>query len=187
MGGDVRELQIQPLYGGHLLAKILPFVTSGGEYAGRLTQFDTHGSDITYLATDLAPFLLSLLGAFPLLAIARRRRSAVLFGPGVVLATAPLASLTGDLYESGSIVVSATVGSLPFGGAAGNPEAIRHDDLLALLGQFQERFPADQALWASLVIASFMAGWMIGNTILLAAWRLNERIVRARTGEARVA
>ena len=183
----MRELQIQPLYGGLLLAKVLPFVRSGGEYAGRLTQFDTHGSDLTYLATDLAPFLLSLLGAFPLLAMARRKRSAVIFGAGVVLASAPLVSLTGDLYESGSIVVTAGVGALPSSGAAGNPEAIRHDDLLALLGQFEERFPDDQILWASIIAASFVVGWMIGNTILLAAWRINERIVRARAGVPRVA
>ena len=186
-GGDVRELQIQPLYGGLLLAKVLPFVRSGGEYAGRLTQFDTRGSDLTYLATDLAPFLLTLLGAFPLLAMARRRKSAVILGAGLVLASAPLVSLTGDLYEMGSIVVTAGVGALPVWGAVGDPEAIRSDDLLALLGQFAERLTEDRTLWASIIIASFVVGWMIGNAILLAAWRLNERIVKTRAGVPRVA
>ncbi|MDP9122753.1 MAG: hypothetical protein M3O15_15515, partial [Acidobacteriota bacterium] len=62
-GGTVTRLEIDPLYGGALLARVLPFVAAGrsGPYAGRLSGFDTHGSDLTYLATDLGPFILALL------------------------------------------------------------------------------------------------------------------------------
>src|SRR5262249_20119331 len=60
-GGTVSRLEIDPLYGGSLWARIFPFVTSGSEYAGRLSGFDTGGSDAVYLATDLGPFLLTLV------------------------------------------------------------------------------------------------------------------------------
>jgi hypothetical protein len=43
----VWRLEIDPLYGGALLARWLPFVEAGGEYAGRLSGFDTAGSDAT--------------------------------------------------------------------------------------------------------------------------------------------
>jgi len=36
-GGEVTRLEIAPQYGGALLARIFPFVVSGGEYAGRLS------------------------------------------------------------------------------------------------------------------------------------------------------
>ena len=60
-GGTVTRLEIAPLYGGALLARIFPFVVPGGDYAGRLSGFDTRGNDLVYLATDLAPFVLTLL------------------------------------------------------------------------------------------------------------------------------
>ncbi len=59
-GGEVTRLQIAPLYGGALLARLLPFVAAGGAYAGRLAGFDTRGSDLVYLATDLGPYLLTV-------------------------------------------------------------------------------------------------------------------------------
>ena len=61
LGGRVDELEIQAMYGGALLERVFPFVRAGGEYAGRLTGFDTGGSDLVYLATVATPFLLSLL------------------------------------------------------------------------------------------------------------------------------
>src|SRR5258708_7146966 len=48
-GGEVRRLEIAPLYGGTALARLLPFVAAGGDYAGRLSGFDTRGSDLVYL------------------------------------------------------------------------------------------------------------------------------------------
>jgi len=45
-GGTVTELEIQAHYFGGVLSKFFPWVTTGGDYAGRLTGFDTHGSDL---------------------------------------------------------------------------------------------------------------------------------------------
>jgi hypothetical protein len=76
-GGSVTELQIAPEYGGALFARFLPFVVGNSEYAGRLSGFDTHGSDVIYLATDALPFLLTVFFGVPLLkACARGRRAA---------------------------------------------------------------------------------------------------------------
>ena len=79
-GGSITALELQPIYGGHLLAEIFPFVVPGGEYAGRLTEFDTYGSDSTYLAADFAPYLLAILGV-PLLRLCALRRRPILFAP----------------------------------------------------------------------------------------------------------
>ena len=66
-GGTVRELQLSARYGGHLLARVFDFVRVEGEYAGRLSGFDTRGNDWIYLATDLGPFALTLFpGAWAL-------------------------------------------------------------------------------------------------------------------------
>src|SRR6185503_3402963 len=105
-GGGVTRLEVAPLYGGALLARLFPWVVAGGEYAGRLSGFDTRGSDAIYLATDLAPFLLTLFpGVWALRRAARARRPA-LFGAAVPLALAPFVSLGGDAYEIGSILVT---------------------------------------------------------------------------------
>ena len=40
-GGTVSELELSPLYGAAMLQKIFPFIVVGGEYAGRVTGFDT--------------------------------------------------------------------------------------------------------------------------------------------------
>lgn len=105
-GGEVRRLEIAPLYGGAVLARVLPFVAAGGEYAGRLSGFDTHGSDLVYLATDLGPFLLTLVPGVWWLRRAARARRPFAFGASLPVALAPLLSLTGDAYEIGSIVVT---------------------------------------------------------------------------------
>ena len=59
-GGEVSRLEISGIYGGGLLARVLPFVATGTDYAGRLSGFDTAGSDLVYLATVLGPYLLTL-------------------------------------------------------------------------------------------------------------------------------
>src|SRR5436309_4033870 len=134
-GGEVQELMIQPLYGGRVLEKLFPFVRAGGGYAGRLTRFTTRGSDLIYLSTDLAPFLLTVLGAIPLLRAARKRSSVTLFGPGTVLAVAPLVSLTGDLYEIGSILVGSGLRALSPDLYGESVVTLRHDDLPVLLSE----------------------------------------------------
>jgi hypothetical protein len=104
-GGEVSRLDIDPLYGAHWLSRLFPFVQPGGTYAGRLSGFDTRGSDWIYLATDLAPFVLTLLPGFWWLRRAARAGNPVAFGAALPMAFAPLVSLTGDAYEIGSLAV----------------------------------------------------------------------------------
>jgi len=104
-GGSVSRLEIEALYGGALLARIFPFVVSGSDYAGRLSGFDTHGSDLVYLVTDLAPFLVCSLPAVFFLRRAGRRARPFCFAALLPWALAPFLSLTGDAYEIGSLAV----------------------------------------------------------------------------------
>jgi hypothetical protein len=101
-GGIVTRLEISPLYGGSWFARLVPWITSGGEYAGRLSGFRPAG-DLSYLATVLAPLLvLCPLGSAVARAAVRRHR-ALLFGVGLGAALQPIAALTGDAYEAASI------------------------------------------------------------------------------------
>lgn len=103
-GGEVHELQIRAIYGGELLARFFPFVTPGGEMAGRLSGFDTGGSELCYALTVLMPFLPGLLG-FTFLALAARWGGALLYGAAMPWAAAPLVALPGDMYELGSLAL----------------------------------------------------------------------------------
>jgi len=105
-GGEVTRLEIAPEYGGRFLAGWLPWVAAGSEYAGQLTGFDTRGSDLRYLATDLGPFLLTLFPGVWALRRAARRGLVWAWGGSLPFALAPFLSLTGDAYEMGSIVVT---------------------------------------------------------------------------------
>jgi len=104
-GGEVSRLEIDPLYGADALARIFPFVSPGGAYAGRLSGFDTRGSDWIYWLTDLAPFALALFPGFWWLRKAARAGRAGIFGAALPTACAPLLSLSGDAYEMGSLAV----------------------------------------------------------------------------------
>ncbi len=105
-GGAVARLEIAPLYGGAVLARLLPFVVAGCDYAARLSGFDTRGNDWIYLATDLAPFLLTVLPGVWLWRLSARRHWSLAFGLALPLAMAPFLSLTGDAYEIGSLLVT---------------------------------------------------------------------------------
>jgi hypothetical protein len=104
-GGGVSRLEIDSMYGGALLARIFPFVVSGSEYAGRLSGFDTRGSDWIYLATDVGPFVLTIFPGVWWMRRAAASRRAFAFGASLPFAMAPFLSLTGDAYEIGSILV----------------------------------------------------------------------------------
>jgi hypothetical protein len=113
-GGTVTRLEIDPLYGAALLQKVFPFVAVGSAYAGQLTGFNTHGNDLTYLATDFCPFMLTILVGIPLLRSVPRDASRPLlacakFGAALPIAYAPFMSIAGDYYEMGSIIVSRCV------------------------------------------------------------------------------
>jgi len=133
-GGTVSELEIRPVYGGALLAKVFPFVVSGGEYAGRLSGFDTRGSDLVYLATDATPYLLTLLIGVPALRLCAGRSRPLLFGAGVVVGLAPFYSLPGDYYEMGSILTTRAASWLVPSGSGTAYGGLRSDDVFALLG-----------------------------------------------------
>ncbi len=132
-GGSVSELQIDPKYGAALLAKVFPFVVSGGDYAGRLSGFDTRGSDLIYLATDFMPFLLTVVLGVPALKRLAHTRSLPLVGIAVVVGLAPFCSLIGDYYEMGSIL--ATRGAAAMGHlSAQQVAALRSDDVFKHIG-----------------------------------------------------
>jgi hypothetical protein len=107
-GGTVTRLEIDESYGAAWLAELFPYVSPGSKYAGRLSGFDTGGSDAVYLCTVFFPYLLTILIGVPaLLAAAKSGKGAPLyFGAAVPWALTPFLSLTGDYYEIGSIVVS---------------------------------------------------------------------------------
>ncbi len=105
-GGTVSRLEIDEAYGAAWLAQWFPYVRPGSDYAGRLSGFDTGGSDAVYLATVFAPYLLTLVPGLPLLYHAIRHASAGWLGAAVPWALTPFISLTGDYYEIGSIVAS---------------------------------------------------------------------------------
>jgi hypothetical protein len=168
-GGKVEELQIAPQYGGAVLERVVPFVRAGGAYAGRLAKFDTRGSDLIYMATDFAPYVLTILGAFPLLGFARRRRSALLFASGAVLATAPVISLMGDYFEMAGIIVSRILAVARPGIDAG---ALRSDDLMLLLGEFPGRFPEHRAAWGAALLGTFLVACLLVSITLAGAIRV---------------
>ncbi|MCP3963508.1 MAG: hypothetical protein GY719_37205 [bacterium] len=142
-GGEVSRLEISPLYGGALLARLFPFVVAEGDYAGRLAGFDTGGSDLVYLATDLGPYVLTIFpGVWAL-----RRFTGFGYGFALPFALAPFLSLTGDAYEIGSIVVT----RLP---AWSGIEALRGDDLFRLVPELAK---LGDPPWGGVILA-FVVG-----------------------------
>ncbi|HLX10057.1 MAG TPA: hypothetical protein VKY89_19560 [Thermoanaerobaculia bacterium] len=150
-GGEVRRLEIAPLYGGAVLARLLPFVAAGGDYAGRLSGFDTRGSDLVYLATDLGPFALTLVPGVWWLRRAARGRRAFAFGASLPVALAPLLSLTGDAYEIGSILIT----RLPAWAAPASRQLLRGDDLWRRLAAIAAAgVPPRWPLWLGALLAA---------------------------------
>lgn len=142
-GGEVTELQLSPIYAADLLARIFPFIVSGSDYAGQLTGFDTRGSDWIYQSCVLMPYLITVFPGFWLwqITLSRPGKPGVLrimaAGALFVLVAAPLISLTGDYYESGSII-----GSQLLAGAFGSElEAWRSDDLFLLISEWPGPMP----------------------------------------------
>jgi hypothetical protein len=145
-GGSVTRLEIGRWYGAALLQPVFPFVSVGSDYAGRLSGFDTRGSDLCYLATVFAPYLLTILVGVPLLQRALRgghpgAGAAFRFGLLMPVAFAPFVNLLGDLYELGSIAVSRVAAA----GAGADAARWRSDDLPLLVG----------TLWAEGAFAPF--------------------------------
>jgi len=179
-GGTVTELQIAPEYGGTLFAAWLPFVVSGGAYAGRLSGFDTHGSDLVYLATDALPFLLSVLVGVPWLKICARLRWPVVLGPAFVLAMAPFYCVTGDYYEMGSILATRALTMLR-GGDALAYGAVRSDDLFRLAGEFSSGAApliAARGETRSVAVVLIVISFLVGTVLALLTYRLGVWVAR---------
>ena len=154
LGGTVETLEIAPHYGGTLLAQVIPFVEAGGEYAGRLSGFDTGGCDGVYLGTVFGPYLLTLFpGIWALLTLGRRAAgslaAAIGFGAAMPAALAPFISLTGDAYEMGSILVT----RLP--PWVERSTLLRGDDLFLVAKGVSEAGGATGA-WIGLVLAAIL-------------------------------
>lgn len=162
-GGSVSRLEIDGMYGGALLARLVPFVVSGGNYAGRLSGFDTHGSDAIYLATDLGPFLLTLVPGVWWLRRTAARRWPLAFGAALPFALAPFLSLTGDAYEIGSILVTRT----PLWEAPVTRALLRGDDLAL---RFAALRTAPAAPWGGFLLASLVGlAWAL-FTYAIGSW-----------------
>lgn len=139
-GGTITRLEMDALYGAHLLAKVFDFVHPASDYAGQLTGFNTNGSDITYLSCVLMPYAITVFPGFWLWRLCLDAEGTP--GPGRMLAAgallpvtlAPLLSIPGDYYETGSILVSRALA--PALGV--DIERWRHDDVFRLIGERSE-------------------------------------------------
>jgi hypothetical protein len=181
-GGRVTRLEISELYGGAWLARRVPYVVAGSDYAGRLSGFDTRGSDLVYLATDAFPFVLTVLVGVPLLRAvpsAGPRWRAVLLGAAIPLAFAPFASLPGDYYEMGSILVSRAVATVWPGFAL---ERWRSDDLVELVRALA---PQARAGDAAGVGASLLGGAVLAFATYWAGVMVSAAAARSRRTPAR--
>jgi len=167
-GGSVSRLEIDENYGAAWLAGWFPYVTPGSDYAGRLSGFDTGGSDAIYLSTVFFPYLLTVLIGVPALnAAAKSARAApLLFGAAVPWALTPFLSLTGDYYEIGSILVSGWLAPwLPDA-----PGRWRGDDLLLLSNTLFG--PTGDGNWAD--AAGMGAALLLGSLLALLTYLLGK-------------
>jgi len=158
-GGQVSRLEIARIYGADFLKGFFPFVQSGSAYAGRLSGFDTHGSDFIYLLTDFFPYILTIFIGIPLLKSVSPRNASplinsIIFGISMPFAYAPFISITGDFYEIGSILVSRLVALLV---PSVDPERWRSDDILKLIEQLFFSGGV-RGLDIFVVVASFLLG-----------------------------
>jgi len=171
-GGTVTELELSPVYGAAFLQRFFPWITVGGDYAGRLSGFDTGGNDLTYLLTVYLPFVLTILIGVPLLRHPgdpdrSRLGYSIVLGISLPVALAGFISLPGDFYEIGSIIVSRLAALL---GAANPVEYWRSDDLPLLIRQ---RFVEGDAgvLDGLIIFTSFLLGALLAwATYWAGAW-----------------
>lgn len=173
-GGSISQLEIAPQYGGALLSRWFPFVVSGGEYAGRLSGFDTKGSDVIYLITDFMPYLLTVFAGVALIKLAMRRPRPFFLGAGTVIGLAPFYNLIGDYFEMGSIVTTRLVTSL-LGRETIVFESLRSDDVFKLIGEvFSEPASLGLAGWGDLVRASIviLASGLVGLVLSIVTYLL---------------
>ena len=161
-GGTVSRLEIAPQYGAALLQKFFPFVAVGSDYAGRLSGFDTHGSDMIYFVTVFCPYLLTLLIGVPLLQSCRRKtvyrgQLSLKIGIALPMAYAPFISLSGDYYEMGAIIVTRFVRDT----VSYQIERWRSDDLFALVSHLFFDNGAGHYSDALIISSAFVLGFLL--------------------------
>lgn len=159
-GASVTRLDIDPIYGARLLQRVFPYVQVGSAYAGQLTGFDTHGSDLAYALTVFFPFVLSIAIGVPLLVRAAQApvpgvASTALFGFVLPMAWAPILSIGGDFYELGAIAVSRAAAMFGVDG-----RDWRGDDVAAVIGRM---LGGDDFSWTDL---AGVAGSLLLGTFL---------------------
>lgn len=179
-GGTVTRLEIAPEYGAVWLARWLPFVAVGSDYAGQLTGFDTGGRDRVYLATVLAPYLLTLFPGIPVLLRCAQRTGLAAsagFGASLPWALAPLLSLSGDYYEAGSILASRAGAILTDRGESALA-TWRSDDLFRLVADLAGRGALDGVNCAG-IAAGALLGTLLALATLWFATVLFRRVARA--------
>ncbi len=175
-GCTVETLEIAPQYGAAWLQQWFGFIQVGSDYAGRLSGFDTHGSDLRYLATVALPFALTLWPGIPLLRLCGRRQigpravHALVCGAAIPMAFAPLVSIPGDYYEMGSIIVSRLAAAL---GYADGIALWRSDDLPLLIGQRLGSGGIIDAIGigTSLLVALILVAATYALGVWIAEWR----------------
>lgn len=172
-GGTVTRLELDAMYGAAWLQRVFPFVAVGSRYAGQLTGFDTHGSDLTYLLTDALPYALTILIGVPALRAVGRWpsgwRQALLFGAALPVACAPFISLFGDYYEMASILVSRAVAALHPGF---DPARWRSDDLLLLIDRLGALAPGP------LDVAGVAASTLLGTALAFLTYAAGTQVAR---------
>ena len=180
-GGTVETLEVAPIYGGGLLAELFPFVVAGGDYAGRLSGFDTRGCDGIYLATVFGPYLLTLFpGVWALIACGRWARRRLLggvgFGLAMPFALAPFLSITGDAYEIGSILVTRLA---PW---TTDNALLRGDDLFKVIQGLSEA-GVGASVWTGLTLATLVGAAWAWLTYGAGAWLADRLLPRQTTGQ----
>ncbi len=160
-GGEVMRLELDPIYGSRWLARWVPWVDPGGEYAGRLAEFNVRGKDSIYLATDLAPFVLALWPGWWLVRAAARAGSAWGFGAALPMALSPWLSWSGDAYEIGSLLVV----QLP--GFRESRDLLIGDDLGL---RFEALRSIPDAPWVGFSLAVWVGTVWAAVTVALGSW-----------------
>ncbi len=190
-GGSVTELRLAPIYGAAFLRGLFPFIVASGEYAGRLSGFSTNGSDLVYLATDAAPYLLTVLVGVPLLrsgwlwpSDSGQWKSSRLWllGPTFILAAAPIISLTGDYFEMATVILTR---GYAMAGLAGL-EVLRSDDVFRLVGDLHEgEISIGEGGFRMWIVSGAVILCSLGLSLSLASWTYHlgvawETILRRR-------
>lgn len=125
------------------------------------------GSDLVYLATDFCPYLLTLFPGVWALRRAGKRRGTFAFGFWLPFALAPFLALTGDAYEIGSILVTAT--------SWWQAEVLRGDDLFRLVSELRA---APGAPWGGVLLGFLLGALWAFATYAAGSWiadRLGQR------------